>query len=146
MAKKDMEVLKSELKSREKIALILFTVFTWVVYVLVILKFITQGSVIVPAGLWVNYLVILTAYVFQNQVSRWRLHIIRQRKGDWFVYLWFVSGIVVWISIGVGNHFGYKLECPDELNWLVGQIVVYYLASEYSNLEYYKRNKEKKSE
>ena len=133
-----ISLFRKEILNREQIAIKVFVIFTWVVWLLVVLKFITQGKIVVPAGLWSNYLIILTAYVLTKEVSRWRLKVVRHRHGDWFVGLWITTGIIVWIIIGFDSYIGKDLACPYELNWLVGQIIIYYIGSDYSKRAFYK--------
>jgi hypothetical protein len=138
MNKDELALFRKEILNREKVAVKIFGAFTWVVWVMIFLNFITQGEIIVPAGLWSNYLVILTGYVLTKEVSRWRMHVIRHRHGDWFVGLWVVTGLIFWIIIGITHKYGYNVKCPKELNWLVAQIVVYYIGGQYSRSAYYK--------
>lgn len=111
--------------------LLLFDVFTFVVWGWVIVDFLTKARLSVPLFVSTLYLLMLASYVGDKELRRWRKkYHSHARRGEYFVYLWGLTMVaVVAFYVWGGRDLGYGI--PQELPTIAGSVLILYIITEY---------------
>ena len=74
-----------------------FYAYTFAVWALMVAQFLTNGEVVLHAGMIGVYITFLTAYTGQKELTRWSLDKnYRRIWGELWVYVWLATGLVLW--------------------------------------------------
>lgn len=120
--------------------LLLFDVFTIVIWLVVILEFFTKEVIYLPALLTSIYIIILTFYASDKEIRRWRHRLKRKRRGEVFVILWvFTLLCVLGFYFFYGQKSGYII--PRDLLTITGSVMVIYIITDILKEEFQKKNK-----
>jgi hypothetical protein len=111
-----------------------FNLYTLVVWVLLLCEFFTKSGVILPRGLMTVYIVFLTAYTGQKELSRWKLgHNYKRIWGELWVYTWLFTGLLIF---GI-NAFRPDFAVPTvDLAGILSTTIAYFSGSEFSKKAY----------
>jgi hypothetical protein len=116
---------------RKNIMLLLFDVFTLIIWVWLFVDFFSKGAYQVPLAASSIYVMVLAFYVGDKEIRKRRSkYLSRFRHGEYFAYLWgitllFMLGYYVW----GGNDHGFRL--PQELPTITGSVLLLYFLTEY---------------
>ncbi len=111
--------------------LLLFDVFTLVIWAWLVLDFFSKGQYQVPLAASSIYVMVLAFYVGDKEIRKWRRkYFNRFRHGEYFAYLWgitllFMLGYYVWGGKDRGFHL------PTELPTIAGSVLLLYFLTEY---------------
>lgn len=119
------------INKKNNLFLILFDVFTLIVWSWLVIEFITKEKIVLPELISTLYLLILASYVGNKEIKRGqKRYFPRWRKGEYFVYLWGLTLVIIvaWYIWG-GNRLGYLI--PRELPVVAGSVLILYIFTEY---------------
>lgn len=122
--------------TRQHAFLRLFSLFTALLWGLVVLEFLARGRYGVPELLPELYLLILGFYVGDKEVRRWRRRYQpRHRPGELFVAVWLITTLIMLgIEIIGGAEHGYRV--PHQLPFITSGVLVLYVITEYLKQEF----------
>jgi len=120
------------IKSKKKsVFLLLFDIFTFIVWIWLVIGFFSKGAFDLPEYISTLYLLLLAFYVGDKEIRRHRKkYLSRSRRGEYFVYLWGLTLVcLVGFYVWGGNKLGYHI--PRELPTVAGSVLILYILTEY---------------
>jgi hypothetical protein len=117
--------------NRFKSLIYLFDAYTVLVWVWMLVEFLSRESVHTPAGISTVYVTLVGVYVGDKEIQRQRRrYFSRNQRGELFVLLWVGTLIALSIVIAFrGYRNGYRL--PADLPIVTASVLVFWLLSEY---------------
>jgi len=120
---------------KQRIFLILLDLYTIFIWFWILIEFISKGSYSLPSILATLYILVLTFYASDKEIRRWRGGITGERRGEFFVFLWILSFIlIVGYYLFFGQREGY--EIPRQLPSIAGAVMVIYVITDYLKKEF----------
>jgi hypothetical protein len=119
--------------------LILFDVYTVIIWLLLLVEFLGRGVFETPAVLISLYLIVLTYYASDKEIRRWRLkQKFGRRRGEIFVFLWVITliAVVAYYILG-GEEKGYNIS--GSLLTVAGAVAIIYMITDYLKEEFSRR-------
>ncbi|MFH0853690.1 MAG: hypothetical protein V1853_04780 [bacterium] len=131
--------------TRERNFILIFNLYTIVLWLMVIVEFLSRHNFIAPATLGSLYLLVLTYYAGDKEIRRWRhKHRAIDRHGEYFVLIWVLTIILAYsFEIFGGKPYGFRV--PGQLPQVVGGVLIIYFITEYLKSEFRRRLKKKKT-
>lgn len=116
---------------RLKTFILLFNLYTLLVWAWLILEFLSKEQFRLPTILPTLYCTLVASYVGDKELQRKRKHFISRRlNGEVFVLLWIISLIIISSIVTFGaNRSGYQI--PSDLPIVTGTVLILYLLTEY---------------
>jgi len=110
-------------EKRQQYFLIIFDVFTTVLFVSMFAEFFSKGMIVVPPAVAGIYLVVLAYYAGDKEIRRWRKRRKpSKRKGELFVFAW--MGVTLLLFL---------------IERLDGAVTVIFVITEYLKSEFRRR-------
>jgi len=122
-----------------------FYAYTFAVWALMVAQFLTNGEVVLHAGMIGVYITFLTAYTGQKELTRWSLDKnYRRIWGELWVYIWLATGLVLW---PLASIFPKTFQCAPsaELATIIGIVITFFTGSEFSKFAYKVQRVDKKT-
>ena len=124
----------NSINKRLDLIVLWFNIYTFVVWGMFLLQFFTNNKIELTTTFMGVYIAFLTAYTSQKEASRWQLGKCYSRHGEIWVYVWLTTGIILFPAKGI---FKERFFVPlTDLATILGFVITYFTASEYSKKAY----------